>query len=80
MRQLAIPTAYMGVLQLLLKGRRQERERRVELDSTNSIIDGLCAILHWSCVFRRFAITKNPLWEDASLWPLLKTRDHTSIS
>lgn len=67
MRQLALPTAYVSILQLLLKGRWQERERRVELDSTNSIIDGLGAKLHWRIVFRRFAITKNPLWEDASL-------------
>ena len=79
-RQLALPTAYVGVLQLLFKGRWQERERRVELDSANSIIDGLRAKLHWRGIFRRFAITKNPLWEDASLWPLLESRDHTSFS
>ena len=80
MRQLAISTAYVGILQLLLKGRWQKWERRVELDTANSIIDGLGAKLHWRSVFRRFAITKNPLWENASLWPLLKARDHISFS
>lgn len=54
MRQLAIyPTTDVGILQLLLfKGRRQKRERRVELDTAYSIVERLDAELHRRSVVR----------------------------
>jgi len=79
MRQLAISTAYVRVFKLLLKGRWQERERRVELATAYSLVEGLRAKMHLRRIVKRFAITKNPLWENPSLRPLLEPRTYISL-
>jgi hypothetical protein len=55
------------------------RKRRVEFPTAYSLVEGLCAEMHWRRIVRGFAIAKKPLWENPSLRPLLEARTCISL-